>query len=151
MSNWIGVLPVIGIGSLEGFALGVLASGACFLALTTSWRPRGREAGERYDLSSRPRQDGARVAAAVREDPTPAAKPADQPRDSRAGRARTQRKPGGQRAGHPPGDPALGSAAGQGKPPGGRRSPRHAAPSPGLSSKITGLSHTRSLADDSRG
>jgi hypothetical protein len=174
MSNWIGLLPVTGIGSLEGFAFGVLASGACFLALTAPWRPRNREPGARYDVSLGSRQDRVHIAAAVREDLTPAAKPYDQPPDSCAGArapggagralARTevppdsrQHKAGGLRARHPAGNPGVGSAANPPEP-GGRRTPRHAAPSSGLGSrmsrlgsKMTGLFSTRSLADDSRG
>ena len=79
MSDWIGVLPVIGTGSLDGFALGVLASGACFLALTVPRRSRGRDAAARSDLPPRSRQDSpaVRPAATVRESLMSAAEPAD--------------------------------------------------------------------------
>jgi hypothetical protein len=85
MSDWIGLLPVIGTGSLEGFALGVLASGACFLALTAPRRSRGRGAAARYDLTSGSRRDSptVRLAATVRESLTSTAEPADQLRSHR--------------------------------------------------------------------
>ena len=44
MSAWVGVAPLIGAGSLDGFAIGALASGACFLAVTASRRARKRHA-----------------------------------------------------------------------------------------------------------
>jgi hypothetical protein len=44
MSAWVGVAPLIGAGSLDGFAIGALASGACFLAITASRRARKRHA-----------------------------------------------------------------------------------------------------------
>jgi hypothetical protein len=42
MSAWVGVAPLIGAGSLDGFAIGALASGACFLAITALRRGRKR-------------------------------------------------------------------------------------------------------------
>jgi hypothetical protein len=36
----VGAVPVIGVGPLDGFAIGVLASGACFLAVTARARRR---------------------------------------------------------------------------------------------------------------
>ena len=42
MSAWVGAAPLIGAGSLDGFAIGALASGACFLAITASRRGRKR-------------------------------------------------------------------------------------------------------------
>jgi hypothetical protein len=44
MSAWVGVAPLIGAGSLDWFAIGALASGACFLAITASRRARKRHA-----------------------------------------------------------------------------------------------------------
>ena len=44
MSTWVGMGPVIGPGSLDGFAVGVMMSGAFFLALTASRRSRRRPA-----------------------------------------------------------------------------------------------------------
>jgi hypothetical protein len=42
MSAWLGVSPLIGAGSLDGFAIGALASGACFLAIAAPRRARKR-------------------------------------------------------------------------------------------------------------
>jgi hypothetical protein len=56
MDAFAGVLPVIGTGPLDGFAVGILASGACFVALTTSWRSRKSETAA-YDIHSEARQD----------------------------------------------------------------------------------------------
>jgi hypothetical protein len=42
MSALVGVAPRIGAGSLDGLAIGALASGACFLAITASRRGRKR-------------------------------------------------------------------------------------------------------------
>jgi hypothetical protein len=50
MSTWVGVAPLIGAGSLDGFAIGALASGAFFLAITASRRGRKRRA---FALSGR--------------------------------------------------------------------------------------------------
>jgi hypothetical protein len=44
MSAWLGVSPLIGAGSLDGFAIGALASGACFLAIAAPRRARRRRA-----------------------------------------------------------------------------------------------------------
>ncbi len=44
MSTWVGLGPVIGPGSLDGFAIGVMMSGACFLAVTAPRRARRRQA-----------------------------------------------------------------------------------------------------------
>jgi hypothetical protein len=187
MSTWIGVLPVVGTSSLEGFAFGVLASGACFAALTAPWRPHDRDAVARYDLTRghRPDSQMMRPGATAGEDLTPGAKPGDHRHSDDAGSpgsalpslamppegagraleggaAVPAAKPdsglnraGGHRATHPATHPvrgpASGSAAGSPKSARTRRRPRHAAPGPGLGSKMTGLFGTRSLADDSRG
>ena len=45
MSTWVGMAPVIGTGSLDGFAIGALMSGACVLAITAPRRVRSRQAG----------------------------------------------------------------------------------------------------------
>jgi hypothetical protein len=44
MSTWVGMGPVIGPGSLDGFAIGVMMSGALFLTLTAPRRARRRPA-----------------------------------------------------------------------------------------------------------
>jgi hypothetical protein len=44
MSTWAGIAPLIGAGSLDGFAIGALASGACFMAITAPRRARKRRA-----------------------------------------------------------------------------------------------------------
>jgi hypothetical protein len=44
MSVWVGISPVIGAGSLEGFAVGAAVSGASFLAITAPRRLRRRRA-----------------------------------------------------------------------------------------------------------
>ena len=44
MSTWVGMGPVIGPGSLDGFAIGVMMSGAVFMAVTAQRRTRRRPA-----------------------------------------------------------------------------------------------------------
>ncbi len=44
MSTWVGMAPVIGNSSLDGFAIGALMSGACALAITAPRRTRARQA-----------------------------------------------------------------------------------------------------------
>jgi hypothetical protein len=69
MSTWVGMGPVIGPGSLDGFAIGVMMSGAIFMAVTAQRRTRRRPAvaaggagtlpaGPRDWLSRRPRRLG---------------------------------------------------------------------------------------------
>jgi hypothetical protein len=43
MSTWVSAAPVIGAGSLDGFAIGALMTGACALAITAPRRTRGRK------------------------------------------------------------------------------------------------------------
>lgn len=43
MSTWAGVTPLIGAGSLDGFAVGALMSGACSLAIVAPRRGRRRQ------------------------------------------------------------------------------------------------------------
>jgi hypothetical protein len=80
MSTWVGMGPVIGPGSLDGFAIGVMMSGACFLAVTAPRRARRRQAvaagtagmltaGPREWLSRRPRMPRISRAARVSEIP----------------------------------------------------------------------------------
>lgn len=44
MSTWVSAAPIIGAGSLDGFAIGALMTGACALAVTAPRRTRGRKA-----------------------------------------------------------------------------------------------------------
>jgi hypothetical protein len=44
MSTWVGMAPVIGTSSLDGFAIGALMSGACALAITAPRRAQARRA-----------------------------------------------------------------------------------------------------------
>src|SRR5260370_32940790 len=44
MSTWVGMAPVIGNSSLDGFAIGALMSGACALAITAPRRTQARQA-----------------------------------------------------------------------------------------------------------
>jgi hypothetical protein len=44
MSVWVGISPLVGAGSLEGFAVGATVSGAFFLAITALRRVRRRQA-----------------------------------------------------------------------------------------------------------
>ncbi len=48
MSTWAGVTPLIGAGSLDGFAVGALMSGACSLAIVAPRRGRRRQAAAAY-------------------------------------------------------------------------------------------------------
>ena len=43
MSTWVSAAPMIGAGSLDGFAIGALMTGACALAVTAPRRTRGRK------------------------------------------------------------------------------------------------------------
>jgi len=228
MNHLIGVLPVVGTDSLDGFAAGILVAGACFFALATPWRAHKRDAAARYEPppKPKPRPDTWTWAPAVtarREHATSANQVPDQTAASsrgRTGSALTERSglpsdhrplmnaaqqrwglpadlgprasavppprgearsPGGagnsagntgatsalgerlaspgdmnsrqgsHRAAHPLGDPTFASPASQQKPPGGRHAPRHAAPAPSLSGKMSSLFTARSLADSSRG
>jgi hypothetical protein len=57
MDHLIGVLPVVGMDSIDGFAAGILVAGACFLALATPWRAHKRDAAARYETPPKPRPD----------------------------------------------------------------------------------------------
>jgi len=68
MSSWVGMAPAIGVGSLNGFAIGVLMSGAFFLAIIAPRRARGRRAtversGRALANGHRPRPCGHVIAA----------------------------------------------------------------------------------------
>jgi len=126
MSAWVSAAPVIGTRSLDGFAIGALMSGACALAITAS-RSGGRDGRAAGGYRSRHR----------RGDPIPGRVPRD-----------------GASAGivFPDAELALVPFAGPRRPE-ARRLPRHAAPSVGLGSRITGsggrmtgLFATRALA-----
>jgi hypothetical protein len=58
MSTWVGIAPLIGAGSLDGFAIGALASGACFMAITAPRRARKRQAAAAADGRPAAGQDG---------------------------------------------------------------------------------------------
>jgi hypothetical protein len=53
MSTWVGMAPVIGSSSLDGFAIGALMSGACALAITAPRRAQARQAPTARDGSAR--------------------------------------------------------------------------------------------------
>src|SRR5260370_15156158 len=53
MSTWVGMAPVIGNSSLDGFAIGALMSGACALAITAPRRTQARQAPMARDGSAR--------------------------------------------------------------------------------------------------
>jgi len=65
MSTWVGVTPLIGAGSLDGFAVGALMSGACSLAIVAPRRGRRRQiAAACHGLAlavGRPGQEGQHV------------------------------------------------------------------------------------------
>jgi hypothetical protein len=65
MSTWVGVTPLIGAGSLDGFAVGALMSGACSLAIVAPRRGRRRQiAAACHGLAlavGRPEQEGQHV------------------------------------------------------------------------------------------
>lgn len=211
MNHLIGVLPVVGTGSMDGFAAGILVAGACFFALATPWRMHRRDAPARDETPPKPRpetwtwrppvpaaREPRRYAASVRPGPDQTSQlgsalaehrrlssdrptlgnvnavqqhwglPADPgsrasaepapPGEARSpgslesiGSGDANPRSGSHRAAHPLGDPTFGAPAGQQKPPGGRHAPRHAAPAPSLSGKMTGLFTTRSLADSNHG
>src|SRR4030081_1456478 len=52
MSTWVGMAPVIGSSSLDGFAIGALMSGACALAITAPRRAQARQAPTARDGSA---------------------------------------------------------------------------------------------------
>src|SRR5260370_3679990 len=53
MSTWVGMAPVVGNSSLDGFAIGALMSGACALAIAAPRRTQARQAPMARDGSAR--------------------------------------------------------------------------------------------------
>jgi hypothetical protein len=170
MSAWVSAAPVIGTGSLDGFAAAALMSVVGAMAITAprrSWRPSAARGGAQADESF--------GAAAER-----LARPEEfgTPGKGRSAGGRYGRAEGGYRSRHRRGDPIPGQAPRDGVSPGivfadaqlalvpfasarrleARRPPRHAAPSVGLGgrisgfgSRMTGLFATRALASGARG
>ena len=89
MSTWVGVTPLIGAGSLDGFAVGALMSGACSLAIVAPRRGRRRQiAAACHGLAlavGRPEQEGqhARPAAVFGVGSEPVAQPGEPARRGR--------------------------------------------------------------------
>lgn len=118
MSTWVGAAPVFGTGSLDGFAIGALMSGACVLAITAPRRARARQA-------SAAREGGTLAAKHngwLREHVMAAdagtermAKPEElgAPGGGRPAVGREGRTAGGYRSRHRLGDPIPGSAPGE--------------------------------------
>jgi hypothetical protein len=165
MSTWV---PVITAGSLDAFVIGASVSGAFFIAILISWRLYRREPAdsepETVAVGLDMFQDDAAGGDSVAVGPdrlgdeaarrgTWAPEPPDPgpwltgPQEPVSGKR--QARAGSHRAAHALGDPTM--ADGMPKPPGARRPPRHAAPSPRLSGKKNGVSAARSLADSNRG
>ena len=200
MSTWVSAAPVIGTGSLDGFTVGTLMTGACALAIAGPRRARrssaardgAARAAERsgwlceHVMTAEAAGSGLAVQAAGsglgvvifgarserrarREDLAAHGKGRSAP--GRAGRAA-----GGYQSRHRRGDPIPGSRPEANPPealadadfpertfgsptrPEGRRLPRHAAPSVGFGSRITGLGSrmtgliaSRALASGARG
>lgn len=111
--------------------------------------PAGRPAEQAGDLPARPPRPR-EPSALDGYGPAPTGAPPDKPAQG----GRHGRPGGGHRAPDPLGDPMLGdptfgSTAGMPLPPGARRPPRHAAPTPSLGEKVTGKL-ARSVADSGR-
>jgi hypothetical protein len=157
MSTWVSAAPAIGTGSLDGFAAAALMSVVCAMAITAPRRARRPSAA----------RGGARAAEAT----APAVVAA-------AAGGRHTKAAAGHRSRRRRGDPIPGRAPRDGVSPGivfpdaevalvpfgsprrpeARRLPRHAAPSVGLGSRITGfgsrmtgLFATRALASGAGG
>lgn len=121
MSTWVGVAPVIGAGSLDGFAVGALMSGACFLAITAPRRTRKRQvavAGDSGTRASRRRERLHRrvmAAGAFDHGPAWAARPGDARVLDASGREsvadRDGKNAGGYRSRHRLGGPARNGPA----------------------------------------
>ena len=73
MTTWVGLAPAVGVGSLNGFAIGVLVSGAFSLAIIAPRRARGRRATVARDggtlANGRPPRPSRQVMAAGPEGP----------------------------------------------------------------------------------
>src|SRR5215467_4926830 len=166
MSAWVSAAPVIGTGSLDGFAIGAVMSGACALAITAPRRWRrpsaargGAQAADRNGwlcehvmAAEAVRIEAAGVGVAAAE-----ATASGVVCDAACGRC--GRAAGGYRSRHRRGGPIRGRAPHDGVSPGivfsdadlslvpfagprrpePRRPPRHAAPPVGLGSRMTGL------------
>lgn len=114
------ISSAVRLNTLDGFAIGALLSGACFLVVTRSRRPRrpelARPALARPELA---RPELARPALAEPERAAAAGAHRSPPRWARTGRPRAEV---------------------------GRMLPRHAAPHAGLASRMTGLPPSRDHA-----
>jgi hypothetical protein len=185
MSAWVSAAPVIGTGSLDGFASAALMSVVCAMAITAPRRARrpsaargGAQAAERDGwlcehvmAAEAVRIEAAEAGMAAAEATAPAVPGA-------AAGGRYGKTAAGHRSRRRRGEPTPGRAPRDGVSPGivfpdaevalvpfgsprrleARRLPRHAAPSVGLGSRITGfgsrmtgLFATRALASGARG
>ncbi len=176
MSTWVSAAPAIGTGSLDGFAAVALMSVVCAMAITAPRRARRPSAARGgAQAAEAPRTELAGVAVGSRHrrtDPIPGRAPCDGvslgsmseqsafpgtvfPRIGFPGaRLRREAPPG---IVFPDAEVALVPFA-SARRPAVRRPPRHAAPSVGLGSRIsgfgsrtTGLFATRPLASGARG
>jgi len=131
MSAWVSAAPVIGTGSLDGFAIGALMTGACALAITApgcGYRSRHR----RGPIAGRAPHDGMSPESVSEQSAFPGSV-------------------------FPDAEIALVPFASARRPE-ARRLPRHAAPSVGLGNRITGIGSrmtglfaSRALASGARG
>ena len=178
MSAWVSTAPVIGTGSLDGFAAAALMSVVCAMATTAARRPPavrgGAHASERNGLlcehvmaaeAVRIEAAGAGLAAAdvARSEATVRAVATARRGMAWAGLADESFACGRSRSEAPPGIVFPGAEVamvpfGRPRRPKVRRLPRHAAPPvslgsriTGLGSRITGLFATRALAGGARG
>jgi hypothetical protein len=185
MSALVSAAPAIGTGSLDGFTIGALMSGACALAITAPRRVRrpsaargGARAAERNGWlcehvmaaeAVKIAPAGAGVAAAEAIAPAVVGEAAGGRYGKAAAGHRSRRRRGDPLPGRAPRDGVSPGIVfpdaevalvpfGSRRRPGARRLPRHAAPSVGLGSRITGfgsrmtgLFATRTLASGARG
>jgi hypothetical protein len=135
MGVWVGISPLIGAGSLEGFAVGATLSGAVFLAITVPRRVRRRQAAAAGTRGLTAGIRGVPVSASSAEaGPPPDAglcgvealgaknervaqlPPGDQDDVDRTSPAGRDGRPAAYRSRHRLGDPVPGRAAGGGAP-----------------------------------
>jgi hypothetical protein len=139
-----GIVPAVGAGSLDGFALGALMSGTCILMLTSPRR------GRRHGLAAAREQHHPVMAEAPGDvaagHQAPVTAPAPPPDENGAEAEDREDLAGGYRSRH-----SLADQGGGSKRSGTRRNPpRHAAPPASFSGRMTGRTAVRALAGGAR-
>jgi hypothetical protein len=145
-----GIVPAVGAGSLDGFALGALISGTCILMLTSPrrGRRRGLAAARGRALAAAREPAGPEAAGDVAAGyPAPVTVPAPPDENGAEAEDREDVAGGGYRSRHSLADQGVSSNRSGAR----RNSPRHAAPPASFSSRMTGRTAVRALAGGARG